>query len=296
MEVEDDQNAGNTGLLTRLKNLVKRHKASKKSEPVHDKIVSLIERTIGNSSQIDSSVLRMIASVLEFNDKIVREVMVPRVEMVCVEAAAGVGELKRIMAEEGYSRIPVFEDNIDNIVGIAHVRDLIRQEIIHGREPFEIGKIMMKPFFVPETKKARDLLATFRTDKNLMAIAVDEYGGTAGLITIEDLLEEIVGEIRGEFEPELEEPIKVLDENTIVADGNTDLDLLQEHVKLSIEENPDFDTLAGFILDQIGSVPAEKESFDFDGLRFTVLEADERRILKVKIERLQPELSAEHDE
>lgn len=293
--MEDDQNAGNISLLMKLKNLVKRHRAPQKSEPVHDRIVSLIERTIGSSSQIDVSVLRMIGSVLEFSDKIVREVMVPRVEMVCVEAAAGVQELKRVMAEEGYSRIPVFEDNIDNIVGLVHVRDLIRQEIIHGSEPFEISKIMMKPFFVPETKKARDLLATFRTDRNLMAIAVDEYGGTAGLITIEDLLEEIVGEIRGEFEPELEEPIKVLDENTIVADGNTDLDLLQEHVKLSVE-NPDFDTLAGFILDHIGFVPAEKESFDFDGLRFTVLEADERRILKVKIERLQSETDAEHDE
>ena len=291
--MEDDQNAGNISLLMRLKNLIKRHRASQKSAPVHERIASLIERTIESSPQIDGSVLRMIGSVLEFSDKVVREVMVPRVEMVCVEAAAGVQELKRVMAEEGYSRIPVFEDNIDNIVGIVHVRDLIQKEIIHGAEPFEMSKIMMKPFFVPETKKARDLLATFRTDKNLMAIAVDEYGGTAGLITIEDLLEEIVGEIRGEFEPELEEPIKVLDENTIVADGNTHLDLLQEHVKLSVE-NPDFDTLAGFILDQIGSVPAVNESFDFGGLRFSVLEADERRILKVRIERLKAETDTDN--
>jgi len=286
--VEDDQGAGNLGLLAKLRNLVKRLKTSERTEPVHDKIISAIDRSIQDPSEIDGSVLRMIGSVLEFSDKIVREVMIPRVDMVCVELSDGIQELKRVMAEEGYSRVPIFEDNIDNIVGIAHVRDLIRQENIHGLGDFEMSQIMMQPFFVPETKKAKDLLATFRTDKNLMAIAVDEYGGTAGLITIEDLLEEIVGEIRGEFEPELEEPLKVIDDNTIIADGNTDLDLLQEHVPLSVE-NHDFDTLAGFILDQIGSVPDENESFEFDGLRFTVLEADERRILKVKIERIRSE-------
>lgn len=286
--MEDDQGAGNLGLLAKLRNLVKRLKTSERTEPVHDKIISAIDRSIQDPSEIDGSVLRMIGSVLEFSDKIVREVMIPRVDMVCVELSDGIQELKRVMAEEGYSRVPIFEDNIDNIVGIAHVRDLIRQENIHGLGDFEMSQIMMQPFFVPETKKAKDLLATFRTDKNLMAIAVDEYGGTAGLITIEDLLEEIVGEIRGEFEPELEEPLKVIDDNTIIADGNTDLDLLQEHVPLSVE-NHDFDTLAGFILDQIGSVPDENESFEFDGLRFTVLEADERRILKVKIERIRSE-------
>ena len=292
--MEDDQGAGNLGLLAKLRNLVKRLKTSGRAEPVYDKIISVIDRSIEDPSEIDGSVLRMIGSVLEFSDKIVREVMVPRVDMVCVELSDGVQELKRVMAEEGYSRVPIFDDNIDNIVGIAHVRDLIRQENIHGLGAFEMSQIMMKPFFVPETKKAKDLLATFRTDKNLMAIAVDEYGGTAGLITIEDLLEEIVGEIRGEFEPELEEPLKVLDDNTIVADGNTDLDLLQEHVPLSVE-NHDFDTLAGFILDQIGSVPAENESFEFDGFRFTVLEADERRVLKVKIERLKAKTNADND-
>ena len=268
-----------------MKNLIRRHKTSEKTEPVHDKIISVIDRSIDDPSEIDASVLRMIGSVLEFSDKIVREVMVPRVDMVCVELTDGVEELKRVMAEEGHSRIPIFDDNVDNIVGIAHVRDLIRQENIHGLGAFEMSHVMMKPFFVPETKKAKDLLATFRTDKNLMAIAVDEYGGTAGLITIEDLLEEIVGEIRGEFEPELEEPVKVLDDSTIIADGNTDLDLLREHIPLAVE-NHDFDTLAGFILDQIGSVPAENEGLDFGGFRFTVIEADERRILKVKIERL----------
>ncbi|MBN1592058.1 MAG: HlyC/CorC family transporter [Candidatus Coatesbacteria bacterium] len=277
-----------------MKNLIKRQKASSPAEPVHDKIIAVIDRSIEDPSAIDANMLAMIGSVLEFSDKIVREVMVPRVDMVCVDVADGIQELKRIMAEEGFSRIPIFEDNIDNIVGIAHVRDLIRQENIHGVNSFTMQQIMMKPFFVPETKKAKDLLATFRTDKNLMAIAVDEYGGTAGLITIEDLLEEIVGEIRGEFEPELEEPIKVLDGRTIIADGNTDIDLLREHIPLNID-NHDFDTLAGFILDQIGSVPAEKESIEFDDFRFTVLKADDRRVLKVKIDNLKPETGTDSD-
>ena len=292
--MEGDQGAGNLGLLARLKNLVRGHRTSGKAEPVRDKIIAVIEHSMEDPSEIDDSVLRMIGSVLEFSEKIVREVMIPRVDMVCVELPDGVQELKRVMAEEGYSRIPIFEDNIDNVVGIAHVRDLIREENVHGPGGFELSDIMMKPFFVPETKKAKDLLSTFRTDRNLMAIAVDEYGGTAGLITIEDLLEEIVGEIRGEFEPELEEPLKVLDDDTIIADGNTDLNLLMEHVPLSLE-NQDFDTLAGFILDQVGSVPAANDSVEFGGFRFTVLEADERRILKVKIERLKTETDSDDD-
>lgn len=291
--MEGDQDPGSKGLFMRLKSFLRRHWRHKRERAAYDKVVSMIMRSVEDPAQLDSGVLRMVSSVLEFNDKIVREVMVPRVDMVCVDLADGVKELKRVMANRGHSRIPIFEETVDKIVGIAHVRDLIRHENLHPDGAFKLSHIMMKPFFVPETKKAKDLLVTFRTDKKMMAIAVDEYGGTAGLVTIEDLLEEIVGEIRGEFEPELEEPVKVLDSNTIVADGNADLDLLKEHVNLTVE-NHDFDTIAGFILDQIGSVPSPEESFEFDGFRFTVLEADERRVRKVKIERLKTESETEH--
>ncbi|MCD6327559.1 HlyC/CorC family transporter [bacterium] len=293
--MEDDQGPEHIGLIARLKRLMRSREIQKEEAAALRKVARAAKRSIKDPSQVDDSTIRMIASVLEFGDKVVREIMVPRVDMVSVDRTAGVDELKRIMAAEGHSRIPIYDGSADNIIGIVHVRDLIRRETLKKNGSFTIDEIKMEPYFVPETKKAKELLATFRTDKNLMAIAVDEYGGTAGLVTIEDLLEEIVGEIRGEFEPELEEQVKIVDAKTLIADGKADLDLLREYVSIYVD-NHDFDTLGGFILDQLGSVPSGEENFEFNGLRFTVIEADERRVLKVKIERLQGQSEARDKE
>jgi len=290
--VEDNQNPDKSGWLGSLSRaILRRTGVARREREVWEKLKTVIASSLKDPSQLDDTVLKMIAGVLQLNQKIVREAMVPRVDVVCIDRSAGLQQLKRMMVERGHSRIPVYDGSIDKIVGVAHLDDIVKQEVV-GQGKVELDQVMRKPYFVPETKRLREILARFRADKTLLAIVVDEYGGTAGVVTVEDVLEEIVGEIRDEYEEPEGAAVQVVDDRTVIADGKADLDLLREYVDVAAE-NHDFDTVGGFVMEQIGSVPAAQESFDFRGLRFTVLEADERRVRKVKIERLGQESAAE---
>lgn len=290
--MEDNQNPDKSGWLGSLSRaILRRTGVARREREVWEKLKTVIASSLKDPSQLDDTVLKMIAGVLQLNQKIVREAMVPRVDVVCIDRSAGLQQLKRMMVERGHSRIPVYDGSIDKIVGVAHLDDIVKQEVV-GQGKVELDQVMRKPYFVPETKRLREILARFRADKTLLAIVVDEYGGTAGVVTVEDVLEEIVGEIRDEYEEPEGAAVQVVDDRTVIADGKADLDLLREYVDVAAE-NHDFDTVGGFVMEQIGSVPAAQESFDFRGLRFTVLEADERRVRKVKIERLGQESAAE---
>lgn len=228
----------------------------------------------------------LIHSVFEFGDTIVREVMVPRVDITAFSLKATLDEVLDIIIEKGHSRIPVYDQKMDNIVGIVYAKDLLKVFKSDKRDVV-ITDIMRPPYFVPETKKIMDLLKEFQVQKIHMAIVVDEYGGTAGLVTIEDLLEELVGEIQDEYDNERERLIR-LNDNTISVDAHIDIEEIEEFFDCEIPEE-DFETVGGLIFHLFERIPKEGEEIIFQGLRFIVRKADERRVWRVEISRVHEE-------
>jgi CBS domain containing-hemolysin-like protein len=229
---------------------------------------------------IEGDERRLIQSIVEFGDTLVREVMTPRPDIVAIRAEATLSELRVLLREQTYSRIPVFKESLDNILGFVFVKDLIQ---LTGAEDREITSLMRSAYFVPETKQVSDLLKEFQRQQVQMAIVVDEYGGTAGLVTIEDLLEEIVGEIRDEYDEE-SEPITDEGEGAFVFTGKVNVGEMADRLGVEIEP-AGFETVGGFVLSHLGRVPVAGEHFDLDGLAIEVLEAERRRVNKVRIRR-----------
>jgi putative hemolysin len=222
---------------------------------------------------------RLLQSIVDFGDTLAREVMTPRPDIVAVQGSASVAELRALFREQEYSRFPVYNENLDNIAGIIRVKDLLQiDDAAIDRHP--ITPLVRPATFVPETKRVPELLKEFQRKQVQMAIVVDEYGGTAGLVTIEDLLEEIVGEIRDEDDVE-SEPIVDEGNGSYVFSAKVSFDELRERLDLEIEPEG-FETVGGYILARAGRVPAVGESFDVDGLHVEVLEAERRRIHKVR--------------
>jgi CBS domain containing-hemolysin-like protein len=221
---------------------------------------------------------RLIQSIVEFGDTLVREVMTPRPDIVALRAEATLGELRVLLREQTYSRIPVFKESLDNVLGFVFVKDLIQ---LTGAEDRAITTLMRPAYFVPETKRVSDLLKEFQRQQVQIAIVVDEYGGTAGLVTLEDLLEEIVGEIRDEYDEE-SEPITDEGNGVFVFTGKVNIDEAGE--RLGVQFEPEgFETVGGFLLSHVGRVPAAGERFDIEGLAIEVLEAERRRVNKVRM-------------
>jgi CBS domain containing-hemolysin-like protein len=230
---------------------------------------------------------RLLRSVVNFGETLVREVMTPRPDIVAIRSDATLDELRHLLQEQEYSRLPVFTDNLDNIVGLIVVKDLIqRPESLAGSRP--VAEIMRPAAFVPETKRVMDLLREFQQGRFQLAIVVDEYGGTAGLVTVEDVVEELVGEIRDEYDSEAE-PIVREDDDTYVFSAKVGIGEMTERLGVQIEEG-DFETVGGYVLTRVGRVPDVGERFAFDGLGVEILEAEGRRIHKVRVRRApQPE-------
>ncbi|HSG01075.1 MAG TPA: hemolysin family protein [Vicinamibacterales bacterium] len=225
----------------------------------------------------------LLRSVVDFGDTLVREVMTPRPDIVAIRATATIDDLRHLVQEQEYSRLPVYTDSLDNIVGLIVVKDIIQMdEEPDGARP--VKEIMRPAAFVPETKRVADLLREFQQGRFQLALVVDEYGGTAGLVTIEDVVEELVGEIRDEYDSEAE-PIVKEDEDTYVFSAKVDTGEMVERLGVAVEENG-FETVGGYVLARVGRVPVVGERFTFDGLEVEVLEAERRRIHKVRIRRL----------
>jgi putative hemolysin len=244
---------------------------------------------------------RLLQSIVDFGGMLVREVMTPRPDIVAIQENATLDELRALFREQEYSRIPVYKENLDNILGIVFVKDLIQLTDRpamwnvgpHGspNPPVHSLHSLIRPAtFVPETKRVPELLKEFQRRQVQIAIVVDEYGGTAGLVTIEDLLEEIVGEIRDEYDVE-SEPIVDEGNGSFVFSAKVSIDDLRDRLGIEIEPEG-FETVGGYVLTRVGRVPAVGESFELDGLVVEVLEAERRRIHKVRFRRAAPEPSA----
>jgi CBS domain containing-hemolysin-like protein len=226
---------------------------------------------------------RLLRSVVDFGETLVREVMTPRPDIVAVRGEATLDDLRQLVREQEYSRLPVFDDNLDNIVGIVVVKDLIQ---IEPGAALTVKDMMRPAAFVPETKHVVDLLREFRQGRFQLALVVDEYGGTAGLVTVEDVVEELVGEIRDEYDLEAE-PIVHETDGVFVFSGKVAIGEMTERLAVEIEGDG-FETVGGWVLARAGRVPFVGERFDVDGLTVEVLEAERRRIHKVRITRLAP--------
>ncbi len=223
--------------------------------------------------------------MVDFGETLVREVMTPRPDIVAIRADATIDDLRRLVHEQEYSRLPVFTDNLDNIVGLIVVKDLIQMTEVPSGDR-RVSEIMRPAAFVPETKRVADLLREFQQRRFQLAIVVDEYGGTAGLVTVEDVVEELVGEIRDEYDSEAD-PIVAEADDTVVFSAKVGIGELIDRLGVHIEDG-DFETVGGYVLARVGRVPAVGERFTFDGLEVEILEAERRRIHKVRIRRLAP--------
>ena len=224
---------------------------------------------------------RLLQSIVDFGDTLVREIMTPRPDIVAIHDGATVGELLALFRDQEYSRFPVYKDNLDNIAGFVFVKDLVKFQ--QRDEKQSIAPLLRPAVIVPESKRVPELLKQFQRQQTQIAIVVDEYGGTAGLVTIEDMLEEIVGEIRDEYDVEAE-PIVDEGGGRFLFNGKVDIDEVVQRLNVQIEREG-FETVGGFLMTHLGRVPLVGEHVDIDELRVEVLEVDRRRVSKVRIKR-----------
>ncbi|MCU0583560.1 MAG: hemolysin family protein [Syntrophales bacterium] len=267
-----------SNVRARLKSLFAGGKEMEQSR-LEEEIQSIIDEG-EERGLIDEKSGEMIQSILEFRDTVAREVMIPRTEIVAVPSDAPIADIIEQVNRHGYTRMPVYEGSVDNIIGILNVKDLIR---LWSRPVGEadLKPLLRKPYFIPETKNMHLLLHELKDQRQHMAIVIDEYGGTAGLVTLEDLIEEIVGEIRDEHDAEEADYVELPD-GSILVDSRVEIEKLEERFGVSIPEG-NYETLAGFILSQIRKIPIAGDIVRHGDLEMTIATADERSIKKVKI-------------
>ncbi len=228
---------------------------------------------------IESEEKEMINNVFDLGDSVARDIMVPRIDMSFVDVEASYEELMEIFRRDHYTRLPVYEDNTDNIIGIINMKDLI---LLEDRAAFSVRDYLRQPLFTFESKKLSELMIEMRKTSNNIVIVLDEYGATAGLITLEDILEEIVGDIRDEFDADEEDELKELSKGEYLADGSMNLDDINDRLDLELVSE-DFDSLGGFMIDRLEHLPAEGEEVDTEEVRLVVEKVNKNRIDKVHI-------------
>ena len=227
----------------------------------------------------------LIHSVFRFADTVVKEVMVPRTDIVAVESGASLGEVLHIMNEKGLSRLPVFAETIDNVIGVVYLKDILPLHM--ANEPFQLERMIRKPYIVPPNKSVSVLLKEMREKRIHLVMVMDEYGGTDGLVTIEDLIEEIVGDIQDEQEKVLRE-IEEIAANRYIVDGKTDIGKVNKRLGVKLPED-EFETIGGFVLGLFGRLPAEGDQMRHDNLMFTVLRLRKNRIARIRVLKLSTE-------
>lgn len=242
-----------------------------------------IADVVHEQGNIEENEREMINSIVEFKDLTVKEIMVSRLDMIAVSSETNYQEIMKLIQTEGHSRIPLFEDSLDNIFGILYVKDLITFLADPEKaKTFDIKKISRQPLFVPEGKKLDDLLKEFQTKKMHIAIVVDEYGGTAGLVTMEDVIEQIIGDIQDEYDEE-SPMFKKIGPDSYIFDGKIPIEEAEQILNIKLEIGGEkFETLAGFILALAGTIPKEKAIFKKDNVQFIVEQLEVRRISKIR--------------
>ena len=251
-------------------------------EKIEQQIITAVEAG-EKEGLVDPAERKMIESVIEFRDTTVGQIMTARPDIIALESTAALTVIKETIEQTGHSRLPVYEETLDHITGVLYARDLMHF-VGQSAEGFDMKVAIRPAFYVPETKPLKDLLRDFRLLKIHMAIVLDEYGGTAGIVTIEDVLEELVGEISDEHEPQEEAMVKKIDDHTWEADARIELKELNRLLALDLPEDADYQTLGGFLSTMVGRIPEKGAVVNQLGARFTVLEAEPQRVIRVKIE------------
>jgi magnesium and cobalt transporter len=240
-----------------------------------------------DDGELKSEDVSMLLKVLRLDQRNVSERMVPRTDIVCAELDDGIELVAELIITHGHSRIPIYKGDRDHIVGIVHAKDLLKA-LLHHEDQMSVQQIMRQPLFIPETKNMKEMLLLFQGSKNHLAIAIDEYGGTSGLITLEDVLEEIVGDIEDEYDSLRPDEIQVVGENDYLVSGRMPLDDLKDRLGLDLDSDQ-VETIGGYLGILAGRVPDPGDRFEMQGHRFLVEEADAKQILWVHIRRVQDE-------
>ena len=255
----------------------------KETEPDLEEDVMNVVEEHEEDGDVDKVQKAMIEAVFEFPTTTAGEIMTPRTEVHGIEFDSSLEDVKKLILAERHSRIPVFEETIDKIIGVLYAKDLIN--FLTNDEAFDLRSVMREPMMVPESKQVEDLLAEFKAGKIHIAIVLDEYGGTAGIITIEDILEELVGEIEDEYEQEEERPsIRRNEDNTADVDGRIEIDDFNDELGLKIPDNGEYETVAGFVFSSLGHIPKVGESVEIERARLVVTSADRNRINQLRVE------------
>jgi len=270
------------GVVRRLAGVVETTPEEQQEEKQEEFITGLEQhRTEG---VLDEEEQEMIENVLELSSSTADEIMTPRTDIVAVEVNSDLHKVLETITTAGHTRVPVYEENIDDIIGLVYAKDLLA-EIGKTGGQFKLRDKMRDAYFVPESKPLRALLHEFQNQKLHIAVVLDEYGGTAGVVTLEDILEELVGEITDEYEETPPEPIKKIDQNTIEADARTYIDDLNDQLELNLPEDEDYETIGGFVFSRLGYIPKTGENFDYENLKFTIASAEARRIKRIRIQK-----------
>ncbi|MDH4239078.1 MAG: hemolysin family protein [Phycisphaerae bacterium] len=267
-------------LVKRLAGVAKTTPEEQQEEKQEEFLTDLEQHRI--EGVVDKEEQEMIESVLELDETTADEIMTPRTDISAVEVNSDLQAVLDTITTAGHTRVPVYEENIDKIIGMIYAKDLLTEI---GKKPadFKLRENMREAYFVPETKSLRTLLHEFQNQKLHIAVVLDEYGGTAGIVTLEDIIEELVGEIADEYEEIPPKPVKKIDQNTIEADARTYIDDLNDQFELNLPEDEDYDTIGGFVFSHLGYIPKTGESFEYENLKFTIVSAEARRIKRVKI-------------
>ena len=270
-------------LIRRLAGVVE-NTPEEEHEEKQEEFLSGLERR-KNEGVMDEEEQEMIENVLELSETTADEIMTPRTDITAVEVNSDLDTLVDIVIKAGHSRVPVYKQNIDNIVGVVYAKDMLT-EIGKDKAQFSLKDKLRDAYFVPETKLLRVLLHEFQNQKLHMAVVLDEYGGTAGIVTLEDILEELVGEITDEYENVPAKKIKKINEETIEVDARVYIDDLNDEFDVELPEEEDYDTVGGFVFSHLGYIPKALETFEYENLKFTISSAEARKIKRIRIEKL----------
>jgi magnesium and cobalt transporter len=277
---DDTHPSGDTGVSGWFQRLVQgRGGEAKTREDIVEFLAGFLERGV-----IGSDEFAMLQGVLEVADTQVRDIMVPRSQMVVVAKDQTPEEVLKVITESNHSRFPVIGDDKDEVVGIVLAKDLLKH-FVANKVPFDLQSFLRPAAFIPESKRLNTLLTEFREGRNHMAIVVDEYGGVSGLATIEDVLEQIVGDIDDELDPEEASTIQPQDGGKYVVAALTRVDEFNEFFSTDLSD-ADYDTVGGLVMHELGRLPRRGEQLDFAGLRFKVLRGDRRRLHSLEVARL----------
>jgi len=276
--------------LTRVVNKVTGGRSAIETSYVtRDEIQNMIE-TGEREGVIEEDEREMLQRIFRFNNTIAKEVMTPRLDMTAVPKTASIDEAIETLVQSGHERVPVYEGSLDNVIGVIHIRDLVREQTYGENPDLELDDVIQPTLHVPESKNVDELLTEMRENRMQMVIVIDEFGTTEGLVTMEDMVEEIVGDI---LEGEEEEPIEYVDDDTVIVRGELNIDEVNEALDIELPEGEEFETIAGFIFNRAGRLVEEGEDITYDGVRLHVEQVENTRIMKARVTKLDEEELAE---